>query len=123
MKWKHTMAKKNKKPGKVRKSLGWAFKPFVNVTGWLGYNSVKDGYGNVKETVSDLFTTVEPEHDESFEEATKQSQENAMQMFKRRDKAHLDAAEKMKTLMSSPREMDNWMEDRRTYFNNLIAER
>ena len=53
---------------------------------------------------------------ESFEEA-------AMQMFKRRDKAHLDAAEKMKTLMSSSREMDNWMEDRRTYFNNLIAER
>ena len=60
---------------------------------------------------------------ESFEEAAKQSQEHAMQMFKLRDKAHLDAAEKIKTLMSSPLEMDNWMEDRRAYFNNLIAER
>ena len=53
---------------------------------------------------------------ESFEEAAKQSQEHAMQMFKLRDKAHLDAAEKMKTLMSSPREIDNWMEDRQAYF-------
>ena len=60
---------------------------------------------------------------ESFEEASKQSQEHAMQMFKQGDKAHLDAAEKMKTLMSSPREMDNWMKERRHYFNNLISKR
>ena len=46
------MAKKIKKPGKIRKSFGWAFKPFVNVTGWLGYSSVKDGYSNVKNTVN-----------------------------------------------------------------------
>ena len=39
---------------------------------------------------------------ESFEEAAKQSQEHAMQMFKQGDKAHLAAAEKMKTLMFSP---------------------
>ena len=60
---------------------------------------------------------------ESFEETAKQSQEDAMQMFQQKDKVHLDAAEKMKTLMSSPLEMDNWMEERRAYFNNLIAER
>ncbi len=59
----------------------------------------------------------------SVEEAAKQGQEHTMQMFKQRDKAHLDAAEKMKTLMSSLRKMDNWMEDRRAYSNNLIAER
>ena len=63
------MAKKIKKPGKIRKSFGWAFKPFVNVTGWLGYSSVKDGYSNVKNTANDLFASIEAEHDESFEEA------------------------------------------------------
>ena len=60
---------------------------------------------------------------ESFEEAAKQSQEHAIQMFKLRDKAHLDSAENMKTLMSSPREINNRKEDRRAYFNNLISER
>ncbi len=60
---------------------------------------------------------------ESFEEAAKQSQEHAMQMFKQEDKAHLAAAEKMKTMMSSPVKMDNWMTERRNYFNNLISER
>ena len=60
---------------------------------------------------------------ESFEEAVKQSPEHTMQMFKQREKAHLDAAEKMKTLMSSPREIYSWIEDRRPYFDNLIAER
>ena len=52
----------------------------------------------------------------------KQSQEHAMQMFKQGDKTHLDAAEKMKALMSSQLKMDNWIKDRRDYFNNLVPE-
>lgn len=63
------MAKKIKKPGRIRKSLGWAFKPFVNVTGWLGYSQVKQGFGNINSTVNDLFTVAEAEHEETFEEA------------------------------------------------------
>jgi len=63
------MAKKNKKPGKIRKTLGWAFKPFVNVKGWIAYDEVKNGYVNVKHTVSDIFKVAEAEHEESFEEA------------------------------------------------------
>ena len=59
---------------------------------------------------------------ESFEEAAKKRQEHAMQMFQKKDEVHLDEAEKMKILMSSPLEMDNWMEERRAYFNKLINE-
>ena len=59
---------------------------------------------------------------ESFEDAAKQSKEHTMQIFKQVDKAHLDAAEKMKALMSSQLKMDNWMKDRSDYFNNLVSE-
>ena len=59
---------------------------------------------------------------ESFEDAAKQSEEHAMQMFKQGDKAHLDAAEKMKAPMPSQLKMDNWLQDRSYYFNNLVSE-
>ena len=59
---------------------------------------------------------------DSFEEVGKQSQEHAMQMFKQKDKLHLEAAEKMKALMSSPLAMENWMNEKIEYFLNLPEE-
>lgn len=65
------MAKNNRTPGAFRRSFSWAFKPFVNLTGWLGYQNVKLGYINVKNTATDLLsTTIESTRKETFAEAT-----------------------------------------------------
>jgi predicted small metal-binding protein len=59
---------------------------------------------------------------DSFEEVGKQSQEHAIKMFQQKDELHLEAAEKMKALMSSPLAMENWMNEKKEYFLNLPDE-
>ena len=66
---KQEAVKVKKKPGKFRRTMGWAFKPMVNVKGWMGYDQVKSGYTVLSDTINQLFTVTEAEHTESFEEA------------------------------------------------------
>ena len=63
------MADKPKTPGKVTRSLSWMFKPFINAKGWLGYESVKQGFHNIQMTYTDLFRTPQQNRQETFIEA------------------------------------------------------
>jgi intracellular multiplication protein IcmV len=61
--------KPEKKKGRIRRALGWAFVPMVNAKAWILYDSVKQGYGTVSDTVDDLFAVHESDRKESFAEA------------------------------------------------------
>lgn len=59
-----------KKPGKIRKGFSWAFGPFVNVFGWLGYSTIKDiTRGMVGTAKIYLVPQEEVDDKESFNEA------------------------------------------------------
>ena len=55
----------------------------------------------------------------TFEEMGELSKLHAMAMFSQGDKAHLQAAEKMKALMQDPAAMQQWFESRREDFEAL----
>lgn len=55
----------------------------------------------------------------TFDEIATMSKNHAMQMFHKKDKAHIKAMEKMQQLMQSPDAMKVWMEEKRKEFNNL----
>ena len=61
--------KKKKSPGRFRRSMGFCFKPMINAKAWLAYDEVKRGFNTVGDTVNELLTVAEPEHEESFDEA------------------------------------------------------
>ena len=56
---------------------------------------------------------------DSFADVARQSRQHAMEMFAKNDTDHLNAAERMKALMSNPKAMEEWMSEREIYFNNL----
>jgi len=56
---------------------------------------------------------------ETFEEMANISKQHGMEMFQKQDQAHLDAMDKMKTLMSEPGEMQKWFELKRSEFDAL----
>ena len=56
---------------------------------------------------------------ETFEEIAEMSKRHGMEMFQKGDKAHLEAMEKMKELMSDPGAMESWMEEKRKEFDSL----
>ena len=63
------MSEKAKKRGKIRHSLAWAFKPLVNVKGWMGYQEVKQGYQTLAHAFSDLLQVTPTDRRETFDEA------------------------------------------------------
>ncbi|MBT8233876.1 MAG: DUF1059 domain-containing protein [Saprospiraceae bacterium] len=56
---------------------------------------------------------------ETFEEMAEQSKQHGMEMYKLQDKDHLNAIAKMKTLMTSPADIQKWFENKRKEFDAL----
>jgi len=56
---------------------------------------------------------------ETFEELAAQSKQHGMEMFQAGDTAHLEAMDKMKSLMQKPDAMKNWFDAKRAEFEAL----
>ena len=56
---------------------------------------------------------------DSFEAMAELSKQHGMEMFEKRDAAHLEAMEKMKALMADPGGMQKWFEGKRREFEAL----
>ena len=59
---------------------------------------------------------------ETFEDMAEQSKQHSMAMFKAKDCAHIAAMETMKDLMIDPKEMQRWMNSKRSEFGQLTQE-
>ncbi|WP_235915019.1 DUF1059 domain-containing protein [Flagellimonas ochracea] len=59
---------------------------------------------------------------ETFDEIAELSKKHGMEMFQKKDKAHLEAISKMQTLMESPKQMQEWFENKRKEFEALPDE-
>ena len=55
----------------------------------------------------------------TFEEIAEMSKKHGMEMFQKKDEAHLEAMNKMQALMQSPDAMKEWFEGKRKEFNDL----
>lgn len=55
----------------------------------------------------------------SFEEIAELSKAHAMEMMAVSDASHLEAMNKMRSLMETPEAMQNWFEAKRKEFNSL----
>jgi len=56
---------------------------------------------------------------ETFDEIAAMSKKHGMEMFQQQDKAHLGAMDKMKSLMQSPKAMQDWFDNKRNEFKSL----
>jgi hypothetical protein len=56
---------------------------------------------------------------ETFEEMAEMSKQHGMEMFQKKDEAHLNAMSKMQQLMKTPEEMGKWFESKRKEFDAL----
>lgn len=56
---------------------------------------------------------------ETFEEIAAKSQAHGTEMFRKEDGPHLEAMEKMKSLMADPEAMNHWFEKKRQEFDSL----
>ena len=56
---------------------------------------------------------------ETFEEIATQSKAHGMDMFKKGEKAHLEAMLKMTELMKNPEHMKQWFNQKKTEFEKL----
>lgn len=58
-------------------------------------------------------------HAETFDEMANQSKQHGMEMFQKKDTAHLKAMEEMQKLMQEPEKMQEWFEAKRREFDAL----
>lgn len=58
-------------------------------------------------------------HAETFEELVRLSKKHGIEMFQKRDKAHMNAMKAMQELMQSPEQMEAWIEEKRKEFEAL----
>lgn len=56
---------------------------------------------------------------ETFEELAEMSKQHGVQMFQKGDTAHLEAMQKMKSMMGTPSAMAQWFADRKAEFERL----
>jgi len=56
---------------------------------------------------------------DTFEEIAELSKRHGMEMFHKKDRAHLEAMQKMQALMADPKKMNNWFESMRKQFDAL----
>lgn len=61
--------KKKKKPGRIRKSLSWSFKPFVNVSAWVGFHTLVNTTNDLVVKAKFYLLPQKADEQESFEEA------------------------------------------------------
>ncbi len=59
---------------------------------------------------------------ETFEEIAELSKKHGMEMFQKKDAAHLEAMSAMKSLMESPEAMQAWFKTKRQEFEALPGE-
>ncbi len=55
----------------------------------------------------------------SFEEIAEMSKQHGMEMFHKKDEAHLKAMNEMQTLMQDPEAMKTWFENKKKEFEAL----
>lgn len=55
----------------------------------------------------------------SFEEIAEQSKKHGMDMFQKKDEAHMEAMNKMMALMQSKESMQEWMDNKRKEFDAI----
>ncbi len=58
-------------------------------------------------------------HAETFEEMAELSRQHGMEMFQKQDKAHMEAMQAMRELMSDPGALQKWMDEKRALFDSL----
>ena len=58
-------------------------------------------------------------HATSFEEIAEMSKQHGMEMFQKKDEAHLKAMNEMQELMKEPEAMKAWFENKKKEFNAL----
>ena len=58
-------------------------------------------------------------HASSFEEIAELSKKHGMEMYQKGDSEHLEAMNKMRALMKSPEEMQNWFKSKKREFDSL----
>ena len=58
-------------------------------------------------------------HANTFKEMAEQSQQHGMEMFQKKDEAHLKAMGAMQELMQSPEAMSEWMAQKQKEFDAL----
>jgi len=58
-------------------------------------------------------------HANTFKEIEEMSKNHGMEMFQQGDKAHLNAMNKMRDLMTTPEAMNEWFEGKRKEFEAL----
>ena len=56
---------------------------------------------------------------DTFEEIAEKSKKHGMEMFQKKDEAHLDAMGKMQELMKESGKMEEWFESKRREFEAL----
>ncbi len=55
----------------------------------------------------------------TFEEIAEMSKQHGMEMFKKKDEAHLEAMNKIQELMKNPEAMKDWFESKKKEFEAL----
>ncbi len=55
----------------------------------------------------------------TFDEIAELSKKHGLEMFQKKDAAHLEAMHKMQTLMQDPKAMGAWFENKRKEFEDL----
>ncbi len=55
----------------------------------------------------------------TFEEISDLSKKHGMEMFQAGDRAHIEAMGKMRELMTKPKDMQNWFNEKRKQFDAL----
>lgn len=58
-------------------------------------------------------------HAKTFDEIEEQSKKHGMEMFRKGDEAHLKAMNKMRELMTTPKAMKEWFDNKRKEFDAL----
>lgn len=58
-------------------------------------------------------------HADIFDDIAEQSRKHGMEMYQKKDKAHVQAMNEMQTLMQSPEAMNEWMDNKRNEFEAL----
>ncbi|MDG1311785.1 MAG: DUF1059 domain-containing protein [Porticoccaceae bacterium] len=58
-------------------------------------------------------------HANTFEEIAEMSKQHGMEMFQKKDEAHLKAMNDMRELVKSPEAMSNWLAGKRKQFEAL----
>jgi len=55
----------------------------------------------------------------TFEEMAELSKAHGMEMFQKKDQAHLEAMQKMQAMMQKPEDMKSWFDGKRKEFESL----